>query len=135
MNNSKQEQLNSANHSRKSILSRGCDPVMAAKAAEAIPPIIGYPEFVPTTNDADFIQQLESRKWSVIFFAPGACRFNATKQAIPGGNSETRGWTLEQYRDLVYKHQGDTIQIVETQEEAQTVNLLQRALEIARETS
>lgn len=135
MNETKQEYINSADNSRKSILARGCDPFASLEASKAIPPLIGNPEYVPTTNDADFIEQLKSRDWSVIFFAPGACRFSAAKQPIPGGNSQTQGWTLEQYRELVWKHQGDTIQIVETQEERKTVSLLKIALEKARETN
>ncbi len=135
MNETKQEYINSADNSRKSILARGCDPFASLEASKAIPPLIGNPEYVPTTNDADFIEKLKSRNWSVIFFAPGACRFSAAKQPIPGGNSQTQGWTLEQYRELVRKHQGDTIQIVETQEERKTVSLLKIALEKARETN
>ena len=98
MNETKQEYINSADNSRKSILARGCDPFASLQASKAIPPLIGNPEYVPTTNDADFIEKLRSRDWSVIFFAPGACRFSAAKQPIPSGNSQTQGWTLEQYR-------------------------------------
>jgi hypothetical protein len=36
---------------------------------------------------------------------------------------------------LVRKHQGDTVQIVETLEERDTVGLLRRALEKAQETN
>ncbi len=122
------------NNSTKSILARGCDPIASLQASKAIPPLIGNPEYVPTTNDADFIEQLKSRQWSVIFFAPGACRFSAAKRPIPGSNSETKGWTLEQYRELVYEHQGSSIQIVETQDERETVSLLKNALEMARVT-
>ena len=135
MNETKQEYINSADNSRKSILARGCDPFASLEASKVIPPLIGNPEYVPTTTDSDFIEKLKSRDWSVIFFAPGACRFSAAKQPIPGGNSQTQGWTLEQYRELVRKHQGDTIQIVETQEERKTVRLLKSALEKARETN
>lgn len=135
MNESKEESINSADNSRKSILARGCDPLASLEASKAIPPLIGNPEYIPTINDADFIQKLESRSWSVIFFAPGACRFSAAKQSIPGGNSQTQGWTLEQYRELVRKHQEDTVEIVETQEERKTVSLLKSALEKARETN
>ena len=65
----------------------------------------------------------------MVFFAPGACRFSAASEPIPGGNSQTQGWTLEQYRELVRKHQGDQIQIVETPEETKTVSLLKEALD------
>ena len=70
MNKSKQEHINSTDNSRKSILARGCDPFASLEASKAIPPLIGNPEYVPTTNDADFIEELKSRNWSVIFFAP-----------------------------------------------------------------
>ena len=74
--------------------------------------------------------------WSVIFFAPGACRFSAAERPIPGGNSHTKGWTLEQYRELVRKLQGDKIQIVEdTGMKERPVSLLKKALAKARETN
>ena len=135
MNETNQKQINSADNSRKSILARACDPLVSLEASKAIPPLIGNPEYVPATDDADFIEKLKSRDWSVIFFAPGACRFSAAKQPIPGGISQTKGWTLEQYRELVRQHQGDTVQIVETYEERKSVGLLKSALEIARETN
>lgn len=96
---------------------------------------MGNPEYVPTTNDEDFIEKLQSRSWSVVFFAPGACRFSAATQPIPGGIADTQGWTLDQYRELVRKHQGDKVQIVETISEGETVGLLKRALEKAQETN
>jgi hypothetical protein len=105
------------------------------EASRAIPPLIGNPEYVPTTTDAEFIEKLTARNWSVVFFAPGACRFSAAAQPIPGGNSQTQGWALEQYRELVRSHQGDTIQIVEAPEETETVGLLKEALDKARETN
>jgi hypothetical protein len=134
MSQTKSGYLSSVDYSRKSILARGCDPFASAEASRAIPPLVGNPEYVPTTDDVDFIDKLRSRDWSVVFFAPGACRFSAARQAIPGGNSETQGWTLEQYRELVREHQGDQIAIVETPDERETVNLLRDALATARET-
>ena len=122
-------------NARRSILARGCDPFASLEASRAIPPLIGNPEYVPTTDDVEFVEKLESRKWSVVFFAPGACRFSAAARPIPGGNSLTQGWTLEQYRDLVRKHQGDDVMIVEALEETESVTLLKRALESARETN
>ena len=124
MNNIKQ-----IDHSNKSILARGCDPTASLYASRAIPPQIGDPEYIPTTNDVDFIEKLKSHKWSVVYFAPGACRFSAARQAIPGGIEDTRGWTLKQYRELVYQYQGEDIQIVDTLEERETVGLLMDALE------
>ena len=135
MNQTKHEYISSVDHSRKSILARGCDPFASLEASKAIPPLVGNPEYVPTTTDEEFIEKLQSRKWSVVLFAPGACRFSAAKLPIPGGNSQTQGWTLEQYRELVQKHQGNNIQIVETPEERETVSLLKEALERARETN
>ncbi|MEM7127688.1 MAG: hypothetical protein AAF702_15245 [Chloroflexota bacterium] len=135
MNETKHEQTDSADNSRKSILARACDPLASLAASKAIPPLIGNPEYVFANDDADFVEKLKSREWSVIFFAPGACRFSAAKQPIPGSNSQTQGWTLEQYRELVRKHQGDMIQIVETYEEKKSAGLLKSALEIARETN
>ena len=128
-------QVNSPDNSRKSILARGCDPLASREFSHVIPPLIGNPEYVPTTDDADFIVKLKSRNWSVVFFAPGACRFGAASQPIPGGDAQTRGWTLDQYRELVRVHQGDTVQIVETLEERKSVSLLRSTLEKARETN
>lgn len=124
----------SGNNSKKSILVRGCDPAMALQGAKMLPPLVGNLECVGTTSDTDFIEQLKSRKWSVVFFAPGACRLNAAQKSIPGSNSQTQGWTLEQYRELVKKLQGEEIQIVETQLESETVGLIKGALSKARET-
>ena len=135
MNQPKHEYMSTVDHSRKSILARGCDPFASLEASKAIPPLVGNPEYVPTTTDEEFIEKLQSRKWSVVLFAPGACRFSAAKLPIPGGNSQTQGWTLEQYRELVQRHQGDSIPIVETPEERETVRLLKEALESARETN
>lgn len=132
MNITAQEKRESIDNANKSILARGCDPVMSLRASKDIPKLIGNPEYVPTTDDADFVKQLESRKWSVVFFAPGACRFSAAKRPIPGGNSDTEGWTLEQYRELVYKLQGEDVQIVETDDERETIGLLKLALNKAR---
>ena len=134
MNQTEHEYTSTPDNSRKSILARGCDPHASREAARAIPPLIGNPEYVPTTDDEDFIDKLRSRDWSVVFFAPGACRFSSANRPIPGGNERTQGWTLEQYRDLVRKHQGDQTLIVETLDERETVSLLADALEKARET-
>lgn len=135
MKKTKQQLISSADNSRKSILARGCDPLASLEASKVIPPLIGNPEYVPTTDDADFIEKLKSRSWSVIFFAPGACRLSAAERPIPGNNSQTRGWTLAQYRELARKYQGEAVQIVETQEERTTVNRLKSALKKARETN
>ncbi len=130
----KPQTVNLTDNAKKSILARGCDPVMSAYAAKVIPPQTGNPEYVFTTNDADFLEKLSSRQWSVVFFAPDACRYSAAKQQIPGGNKQTEGWTLEQYKALVKKLQGDDIEIVEALSENETIGLLKTALSEARET-
>lgn len=135
MSRTRHEYTTAVDNSRKSILARGCDPLASLEASIAIPPLIGNPEYVPTTDDAEFMEKLLSRQWSVVFFAPGACRFSAASQPIPGGDSHTQGWTLEQYRELVRKHQGDEVKIVETTDERATVALLREALESALETN
>lgn len=135
MNQTKQRDANVMDNSRKSILARGCDPCASAEAARAIPQLIGNPEYVPTTTDEDFIEKLRSRTWSVLFFAPGACRYSAASQQIPGGNSQTEGWSLEQYRGLVREHQGAEARIVETPDEGESVHLLKEALDKAPESN
>jgi hypothetical protein len=116
-------------NSDKSILARGCDPVMGKRAIELIPPMLGNPEMVSVINDDDFIKELKRKKWSVIHIAPGACRYDASKLPIPGSNNTTNGWELEQYRELIRKHQGEDIKIIETTDERQIVGLLRKALE------
>ncbi len=117
-------------NSNKSILARGCDPAMSiAQLPKRYLRWSENPEYVSTTDDADFFEKLKSRKWSVIFFAPGACRLSAAKQPIPGGNLDTTGWSLDQYHAMVRKLQGDEIQIVGTMDERQTVGILKDAFE------
>jgi len=118
-----------SDNSNKSILARGCDPVMGRRAIELIPPMLGNPEMVSVTNDDDFIRELQRKKWSVIHFAPGACRYDASKFPIPGSRKITNGWGLKQYRELVRKYQGEDIKIVETTDERQIVGLLRKALD------
>ena len=117
-----------SDNSGKSILARGCDPEMGRRAAKVLPPLLGNPEMVSVYNDKDFIEQLQSKKWSVVFFAPGACRYDANNMNIPGSGGETEGWGLKEYRELVIKLQGKDIQIVETLDESQIINLLRNAL-------
>jgi hypothetical protein len=135
MNQTKHDIPSQIDNSRKSILARGCDPLASLEAARVIPPHVGNPEYFPTTTDEEFAEKLRSRRWSVVFFAPGACRFMAARRQIPGGNSETHGWTLEEYRKLVQQHQGADIEIVETLDERETVGLLREALHRAQETN
>lgn len=119
-------------YSGKSILTRGCDPVMGKRAIDLLQPLLGNPEMVAVTDDTDFVEKLKSKKWSVVFFAPGACRYDAAKMAIPGGNNATKGWGLEEYRELVNKYQGEDIKIVETPDESITFSLLKEALKNSR---
>jgi hypothetical protein len=124
--------VNLLDNSKKSILSRGCDPVMAARSLEFMPKMLGNVQMFTSTNDNDFIKLLQERKYTIVFFAPGACRYDASKMPIPGENSVTKGWDLSQYRELVKQHQGDDVVIVETVEESQTISLLSDALSTGR---
>ena len=133
MEETKQEHLKKVDNSNKSILARGCDPVLSLQFSKVAPQLLGNVEYVPTTTDLDFVEKLKSRKWSVVYFAPGACRYSAVKQQIPGGNQKTQGWTLEQYKDLILKLQGRDIQIVESIYEQGAIELLNKALIEARE--
>ena len=135
MNQTERGHSNTLNNTRKSILARGCVPSASYEASKALPPRLGNPEYVPTTTDEDFIEKLQSQEWSVVFFAPGACRFSAASQPIPGGNTQTKGWTLDQYHELVRRHQSDNIQIVESLDERQTLSLLTEALKKAAATN
>ncbi|MEQ8336190.1 MAG: hypothetical protein RIA62_02520 [Cyclobacteriaceae bacterium] len=116
-------------HSDKRILARGCDPAASSYASKAFPPLLGNPEYVPSTNDDDFIEKLKSQKWSVVYFAPGACRFSAAKRAIPGSIEKTNGWSLDHYKALVYQYQGPDVMIVETVYEKESLPLLKKALD------
>lgn len=125
----------SLDFSAKAILARGCDPQMALRASTVMPPLLGGVEFVSCTNDDDFVEKLKERDWSVVFFAPGACRYNAANMPIPGNRPHTAGWSLEEYRALVRKHQGDQICIVETTDEREIIPRLKQALFQARDKS
>jgi hypothetical protein len=110
------------------VLARGCDPQMALRASKVMPALLGGVAFVSCTDDDDFVAKLRQRRWSVVFFAPGACRYNAARLPIPGGRAHTRGWRLAEYRALVRHHQGDEIPIVETTDEREIVPRLLQAL-------
>jgi len=118
----------SMDFSAKAILARGCDPQMALRASKVMPALLGGVEFVSCTNDDDFVEKLRERAWSVVFFAPGACRYNAARMPIPGGRAHTMGWGLEEYRALVRQYQGDQVFIVETTDEQEIVPRLRQAL-------
>lgn len=115
-------------NSNKAILVRGCDPEMGRRAIELLPPILGNPEMLSVTNDDAFITELKRKKWTVVHFAPGACRYDAAKSPIPGSSSLTEGWGLVEYRKLVQKYQGEEIKIVQTSDERQIIPLLRKAL-------
>ena len=134
INSKAQNNIVTRDYTSKSVLARACDPAAAKHFANLAPSLLGNAEYFPATNDEDFVKQLETRKWSVIFFAPGACRIDAADQQIPGSNSHTQGWSLEEYKVLVRKLQGDQVQIVESFLESETVRLLNKALEKAPET-
>ena len=117
-----------SDNSNKSILIRGCDPEMGRRAIKLLTPVLGNPEMVAVTNDDEFITELQKKKWSVIHFAPGACRYDSTQSPIPGSRTQTKGWGLTEYKTLVKEHQGQDIKIVETVYESQIVPLLIKAL-------
>jgi len=108
---------------------------MARRASKVMPALLGGVEFVSCTNDDDFVEKLRARAWSVVFFAPGACRFSAANMPIPGGRTQTRGWGLAEYRALVRQYQGDHIPIVETTDEREIIRRLRHALAQSRDKS
>jgi len=114
--------------SAETILARGCDPQMARRASKVMPTLLGGVEFVSCTNDDEFVAHVRERSWSVVFFAPGACRYNAARMPIPGDRAHTRGWGLAEYRALVRQYQGNQIPIVETTDEKEIVPRLRQAL-------
>jgi hypothetical protein len=116
--------------SSKTILGRGCDPIMAKRSESFLPPMLGGVKIISVTEDDLFIQKLKERKYDVIFFAPGACRWDDAKKPIPGSIKETIGWNLTKYRELVRDLQGSDVVIVETTEEREIVPLLRKALKL-----
>ena len=113
--------------SSKTILVRGCDPVMAQRAGEMLPPLLGNVNIEAATQDDVFFELLSSKKYDAVFFAPGACRWSAARKPIPGGNAETAGWSLDDYRVKVQQLQ-PSAKVVETCEEKDIVPLLRQAL-------
>ena len=77
--------------SGKKVLTRGCDPVMAERAGKMLPPMLGNVQMVGVTDDDTFFRLLETEQFDVVLFAPGACRYNAARQPIPGGNEQSEG--------------------------------------------
>ena len=114
--------------SSKTILVRGCDPVMAERAGQMLPPLLGGVTIEAATQDDVFFELLgSSKKYDAVFFAPGACRWSAARKPIPGGNAETAGWSLDDYRIKVQQLQ-PSAKVVETCEERDIVPLLRQAL-------
>lgn len=129
----KDQTQQTTDNSKKRILARGCDPQLSLRFAKVAPQYLGNVEYIPTTNDLDFFEKLKSEKWSLVYFAPGACRYSAANMQIPGGNIDTKSWTLDQYSKVIQELQGEEIQIVKTVYEAEALTLLRQALNIARE--
>ncbi len=115
-------------YAHKTILARGCDPVMAERSKSFLPPLLGNCVIESCTDDIAFFNKLDTKKYDVIFFAPGACRWSAAKRPIPGGNDLTKGWGMDEYKKLVRDKQGEDCVIVETTEEKYIVPLLTKAL-------
>lgn len=115
----------------KTVLARGCDPVMAQRAGQMLPPMLDGATVIGCTSDDELFKHLSSgKKFDAVFFAPGACRYNAARAPIPGGNSKTKGWSLAEYRAAVREHLGADVPIVETTEEREIVPLLRKALRL-----
>jgi len=122
------DSIHVSDNSKKSILVRGCDPEMGRRAIELMTPILGHPELVSVTNDDNFTKELKRKKWTVVHFAPGVCRYNESNLPIPGGRALTDGWGLKEYSELVRKHQGKDIKIIKNTDESQIIPLLKKAL-------
>lgn len=116
----------------KIMLIRGCDPVMAAKSVSFLPPMLGGCTIVATTNDDDWFRELKARKYDVVLFAPGACRWDQAKKPIPGGNSTSSGWSLTEYHAAV-REVDPSVPIVGSTEESEMIPLLRKALGLTTE--
>lgn len=120
--------------SKKLILARGCDPVMAQRSSVFLPPLLGGATVLSFTDDDSFFAELElqrsgaKQKADVMFFAPGACRWSAARKPIPGGNKATAGWSLEDYHRKVKEALGEGVPIVGSEHERDIVPMLRKAL-------
>lgn len=115
----------------KTVLIRGCDQAMNQRASEMLTPMLNGANIVACSTDDELFKHLSSgHKFDAVFFAPGACRYNAARAPIPGGNAKTKGWSLEEYRAAVREHFGADVPIVETTEEREIVSLLRKALRL-----
>ncbi len=91
-------------------------------------PLLGNVQSTVATDDDTFFRLLTSGKqYDAVVFGPGAIRWQAAKQPIPGYNSQTASWNLERYHAEVRKHLGD-VPIVGTPEEFELIPLIKKAL-------
>jgi hypothetical protein len=114
--------------SHKLVLGRGCDPVMAAQSLKMLPPLLDGVKMLVATDDDAFLRLLREHRVDVVFFAPGACRWDAARRSIPGGTRETQGWGLDRYRAAVRELQGEACVVVGSAEEREVVPMLRKAL-------
>lgn len=121
----------------KLVLGRGCDPVMAAHSASFLPPLLSGARVQAFSSDVEFFAELDRMrlgqvpKADVVFFAPGACRWDAARQPIPGGiPGVSHGWGLAEYHARVREALGEDVSIVGTAREAEIVPLLRAALKL-----
>jgi hypothetical protein len=121
--------------STQSVLCRGCDPVMAARSQAFLPPLLGGASVSAYSDDTAFFAALERVRSgadplpSAVLFAPGAHRWAAAGQPIPGGiPGLSHGWGLAQYHARVRQAVGDGVPIVGSAQEADIVPLLRKAL-------
>jgi hypothetical protein len=128
--------VNAADHTgtKKLILARGCDPVMAQRSAEFLPPLLGGATLLTFTDDDSFFAEIEQQrsgakqKADVVFFAPGACRWAAARKPIPGGNKVSAGWAMKDYHKKVREALGEGVPIVGSENERDIVPLLRQSL-------
>ena len=111
----------------KRILVHGCDPAVAARACQMLPPLLGNVQMVSSTDNSKLFAELAAAKFDAVAFAPGACRYAAAGKPIPGGNAETQHWSLEEYKAKVREAQGPDVPIVTSTEERLLVPLLREA--------
>ena len=118
-----------ADFSSKTILIRGCDPVMAQRAGAMLPPMLGNVNVVSATDDDHWLALVEdtSKVFDVVAFAPGACRWSAAGRPIPGGNAATKGWSVGQYAAKARAARPSAV-VVELPDEADVVPRLRAAL-------
>ena len=60
--------VNNGDASSKTVLIRGCDPVMAERAGKMLPPMLGNAQIIGATDDDTFFSLLAGRKFDAIFY-------------------------------------------------------------------